>query len=174
MSRLIHFSYKRPGKEADLYDHWLVVDEPDVKVMLLEGYHGQPVLIDGQTVAEAGAALLWFVFPGRRHDIGRFHLADDTFTGWYTNLCTPVEMEGDTWASTDLFLDHWISADGYEAWLDEHELADAIAAGLLDEAMQLQVREERAFIQSHLDVGAWPPHITIDMQLSDARGLLNI
>ena len=40
MSRLIHYTYMRPGKETDTYDHWLVIDEPDLKVMLMEEYKG--------------------------------------------------------------------------------------------------------------------------------------
>jgi len=172
MPHLIHYSYTRPGKDTAIYDHRLVIDEPELKVLLMEEYRGNPLVIDGNVVAEPGAALLWFVFPGVWHDIGRFHLADDTFTGWYTNLCTPVEIEQNTWASTDLFLDHWMTPNGFQSWLDEDELADAVRADLLDDATQSRIAGERSRIQAHLDVGAWPPPIAVELDLQAARGLL--
>ena len=172
LPRLIHYSYTRPGKETTNYDHWLVVDDLDLKVLLMERYKGQPIRIDGVTIAERGSAMLWFVFPGVWHDIGRFHLADDTFTGWYTNLCTPLQINQDVWASTDLFLDHWMAADGHQTWLDEDELADAIQTGLLDDATQTLIDGERSGIQTELDRGTWPPPITVELDLQAARGLL--
>ncbi len=172
MPRLIHYSYARPGKDTAIYDHRLVIDEPEFKVLLMEEYGGNPLVIEGNVVAEPGAALLWFVFPGVWHDIGRFHLADDTFTGWYTNLCTPVEIEQNAWASTDLFLDHWMTPNGFQSWLDEDELADAVRADLLDDATQSRIAGERSRIQAHLDVGAWPPPIAVELDLQAARGLL--
>ena len=174
LSELIRYSYARPGKETETYDHWLVLDGADVKVMLMKDYQGKPLIVANEIVAEPGASLLWFVFPGAWHDIGRFHLADDTFTGWYTNLCTPVVMHEDGWTSTDLFLDHWTSAAGDRSWLDEDEFAEAVTAGLLDDATQRRIREERRFIQSRIDADAWPPNVACEMDLHAARGLLEV
>ncbi|MCH7473082.1 MAG: DUF402 domain-containing protein [Gemmatimonadetes bacterium] len=172
MSRLIQYTYSRPGKGSERYEHWLVADKPDVKILLMTDYRGKPLMIDGKVAVEPGSALLWFVFPGAWHDIGRFHLADDTLTGWYTNLCTPVEMRGDSWASTDLFLDHWMTPDGSQSWLDEDELADAIGAGLVSQETQTKVEEERRSIQACLDTAGWPPQVALDMDLHRARGLM--
>ncbi len=172
MSRLIEYTYSRPGKGSELYEHLLVADEPDVKILLMADHRGEPLMIDGKVAVEPGSALLWFVFPGAWHDIGRFHLADDTLTGWYTNLCTPVEMRGNSWASTDLFLDHWMTPDGSQSWLDEDELADAIGAGLVNQDAQAKIDEERRSIQARLDLAEWPPRVALDMDLHHARGLL--
>lgn len=172
LPRVIHYTYTRPGKETVTYDHWLVVDEPDLKVLLMDTYEGRPLRIDDSVVAEPGASLLWFVFPEAWHDIGRFHLADDTFTGWYTNLCTPVRITDHDWASTDLFLDHWMTPDGHQTWLDEGELHDAIAAGLVDAGTHDRIDDERSRIQARLDLGAWPPPVALDMDLQTARGLV--
>jgi predicted RNA-binding protein associated with RNAse of E/G family len=154
------------------YDHQLIVDEPELKIMLMEDYDGEPIRINDETVVEPGASLLWYVLPGAWHDIGRFHLADDTLTGWYTNLCTPIEMEGETWSSTDLFLDHWMTPEGKHSWLDEDELTGAIDAGLVSAEWQRSIEKERATIQSNLDVGAWPPPIALEFGLEEARACL--
>lgn len=172
MPRPIQFEYSRPGKSVGVYDHQLVLDEPELKIMLMEGYDGEPIRINDETVVEPGASLLWYVFPGAWHDVGRFHLADDTLTGWYTNFCTPIAMEGDRWSSTDLFLDHWMTPEGRHSWLDEEELAGAIASGLVSAEWQNALMQERAVVQSNLEVGAWPPPIALDFGLEEARALL--
>ena len=172
LPRVIHYTYTRPGKETVIYDHWLVIDEPDLKVLLMDSYAGHPLLIDGTIVAEPGSSLLWFVFPDAWHDIGKFHLADDVFTGWYTNLCTPAKINEDQWSSTDLFLDHWIAPDGHQTWLDEDELNDAVTAGLLDVELCDRIADERRRIQTHLELGAWPPPVVLELDLQTARGLL--
>ena len=174
MPRPIRYKYGRPGKSVETYEHQLIVDEPELKIMLMEDYGGEPIRINRETVVDPGASLLWYVFPGAWHDVGRFHLADDTFTGWYTNLCTPVEMEGDTWSSTDLFLDHWMTPEGKHTWLDEDELAGAIAAGHVSGEWRTAIEKERALIQSNLTVGAWPPPIALEFGLDEARALLSL
>jgi hypothetical protein len=37
MSQLIRFEYQRPGKDVAVYDEHLVLDRPDVKVLLQAG-----------------------------------------------------------------------------------------------------------------------------------------
>lgn len=172
MIEKIMYTYTRPGKNVATFEHWLVLDEPEVKAMLMENYTGRDLIIDDTVVACNGSPLLWYVFPDRWHDIGRFHLPDGTFTGWYTNLCTPFSMDGNNWASTDLFLDLWQFPNGQQQWLDEDELADAIEENLLDEAQQIAVAEERSYVQRHLDEGNWPPPIAHELDLSAAKRLL--
>ena len=52
-----------------------------------------PMVVAGRTILEPGAPVVWFTFPGRAHDIGRFHAAGGTFTGYYANVLTPVELD---------------------------------------------------------------------------------
>ncbi len=97
MSRQIHFEYHRPGKETVVYREALVLDRPDVKVLLQEHFSGDNVLVADTLTLERAAPIVWFIITDSWHDIGRFHLADGTFTGWYTNLSKPVEFNGDHW-----------------------------------------------------------------------------
>jgi predicted RNA-binding protein associated with RNAse of E/G family len=55
----------------------------------------RPTVVNGRAVLEPGAPVVWFTFPGRHHDIGRFHTADGAFTGCYANILTPVELDAD-------------------------------------------------------------------------------
>ena len=55
----------------------------------------RPTVVNGRAVLEPGAPVVWFTFPGRHHDIGRFHTADGTFTGCYANILTPVQLDAD-------------------------------------------------------------------------------
>lgn len=171
MTQRVILEYHRPGKPKATYHEWLVLDRPDVKVLLLEQYPGTELRVADQVVLGAGAAIVWFVFPEKWHDIGRFHRSDETFTGWYTNLATPVEMRGDVWSAGDLFLDLWQPVDGGAVWLDEEEFQAAARAGVLDRATRQRVLNERALIDLQVRARAWPPPIARDIDLAQARGL---
>lgn len=169
MSASIRFEYQRPGRGVTAYDERLVLDRPDVSVLLLESHAGDGYSINGTIVLARGAPMIWFVFPDGWASVARFHLADGTFTGWYTNLCTPVEKNGSVWSSTDLFLDLWIPSSGEPQWLDEDELREAVSAKLLDNRTVERVGRERERIEALLHARAWPPEACRVLDLSTIR-----
>ena len=174
MSQLIHFEYHRPGIGITVYDELLVLDRPDVKVLLQNGYSGPAVDVADVRVLDSGAPIIWFVFPDAWHDIGRFHLTDGTFTGWYTNLCKPVTFNGDRWIGNDLFLDLWQFPDGTPRWLDEDEFEAAAESGIVDKALKKQVLNQRVLIDLQVSQGAWPPPVSKDIDLAQVRALLSV
>lgn len=167
----VRYTYHRPGKPSAIYDEWLVLDRPDVKVLLQDQYRGPGLLAGDERIQESGAPMVWFVFPERWYDIARFHLLDGTFTGWYTNLTTPVRISGDSWSATDLFLDLWTPMTGGSMWLDETDLETATRAGTIDRVTRQRIDNERALIELQLKLGAWPPPITRDIDLAQALRL---
>lgn len=173
MSEIIQFEYHRPGQGVTVYEERLALDRPDVKVLLQDDYPGPDVEVRGVRVLDSGAPMIWFVFPDAWHDIGRFHLADGTFTGWYTNLCKPVQFDGNTWIGHDLFLDLWQSAEGKAVWLDEDEFQTAIETGLVDSALKKQILNQRTLLEMQLQLDAWPPPIAKDIDLDQVRALLD-
>lgn len=171
MAELIHFEYHRPGIGTTVYEEWLVLDRPDVKVLLQEDYSGPSVDVRGTRVLDSGAPMIWFVFPDAWHDIGRFHLNDGKFTGWYTNLCHPVQFDSDTWIGRDLFLDLWQFADGDAVWLDEDEFEQAVRARLVDRALTRQIANQRTLIDMQVRTGTWPPPVARDIDLAQVEAL---
>ena len=155
---VIRFAYHRPGQGTTTYKERLLADRREVKVLDVSCYEGPPVRIEHRMVLEPGARALWFVIPDAWFDVGRFHLTDGTPTGWYTNFCTPVVFDDSTWRATDLFLDHWLSDEGWECWLDERELSHARAAGLLTPAMVRGLEDGRTEVARRLAARDWPPH----------------
>jgi predicted RNA-binding protein associated with RNAse of E/G family len=172
MKKLIQYEYTRPGKDKTVFDQWLIMERADVKVMLLEAHQGRRLQIGAETILDPGAPALWFVFPGAWYDVGRFHLSDGTFTGWYTNICTPVELRGDTWSSTDLFLDHWMASHGSQEWLDEAEFMSAMSAEYIGHQAYARVAAERVRIDQAIADNDWPPAIARDLDLDHARKLM--
>ena len=171
MSDLIQLHYDRPGKGVTQFEEWLVLDRGDAKVLLLERFDGDDVVADGTTILAAGAPVVWYVFPETWHDIGRFHDAQDNFTGWYTNLCTPMEMAGSTWRTRDLFLDLWQPVDDDPVWLDEDELNAAVQSNIIDTYTHKRIKNERALIDMQMKMQGWPPPIARDIDLEQARSL---
>ncbi|MDH3290362.1 MAG: DUF402 domain-containing protein [Gemmatimonadota bacterium] len=171
MARPIQLEYRRPGKATTVYRESLVLDRPDVKVLLLDPYEGRSVHVDESVIQEPGAPIVWYVFPERWYDIGRFHLRDGAFTGWYTNFCRPPEIVGDRWIGHDLFLDLWQPVQGEHRWLDEQELDDAVRQRLIDAGTRRRIQNERVMMEYQLREGAWPPPIARDIDLDQARAL---
>lgn len=129
-----------------------------------------PVAVAGSTILEPGSPVVWFTFPGAWHDIGLFHLADGTFTGLYANVLTPVEfLDERSWATTDLCLDLWAPPDGPAQILDETELAEAEAAGLVAAVVAGRARQEAAALLEASVAGRWPPALVREWSLKRAR-----
>jgi len=173
MAHKITYEYRRPGKPTTYYEEWLVLDRPDVQVLLLDPYDGETVAVDGEPILERGAPAVWYVYQDRWYDIGRFHVRDGTTTGWYTNLCRPPALEGSHWIGHDLFLDLWQPVTGAPRWLDGDELDEAVRRRLIDGPTTKRIQNERTLIDLRLREGTWPPAIAHDIDLAQARALKN-
>jgi predicted RNA-binding protein associated with RNAse of E/G family len=129
-----------------------------------------PIRILGEVALEMGSDAVWFTFPGRWHDIGRFHRSDDTFTGIYANILTPPVLKEDgNWETTDLFLDVWVDPDGVLSVLDEDQLEEALVKGWVTGEVAARAREEAAWIEEEHRAGRWPPPIVSEWTLAKAR-----
>ena len=113
--------------------------------------------------------MVWFTFPGKWHDVGRFHRADGRFTGLYANILTPVEMDGNRWSTTDLCLDLWMGADGKATLLDEEELREARVNGWVDEDTAARAEREGERLLAEALEGTWPPSVVREWTLERAR-----
>ncbi|MFW6078913.1 MAG: DUF402 domain-containing protein [Gemmatimonadota bacterium] len=129
-----------------------------------------PIVIDDVVALEDGAPAIWFTFPGSWHDIGRFHRADDTFTGIYANVLTPVRFRDATdWETTDLFLDVWLPPGGPPRILDRDEFAAALDRGWLDTGDAARANEEAERLASAAERGEWPPPVVEEWTLERVR-----
>lgn len=138
----------------------------------------RPLLVAGHPILEPGSPVIWFTFPRRWFDVGRFHLANGRFTGWYANVLTPVEInplptgEGPAtirWDTTDLFLDVWRGADGTVALLDDDEFEAAVTNRWLDPATAETARATADHLLADAHAGLWPPPITREWTLARVR-----
>lgn len=170
---LIH--YRRLPDNERIFDQRVVLERDDVIITLSQPLDlPEPMTLDGRVMLEEGSLALWFTFPGAWHDIGLFHRADRSFTGLYANVLTPPEIDGGVWHTTDLFLDVWWP-DGAESaqLLDEDELAEAVAAGHIDEELAARARQEAERLLGLALSGDWPPSIvgewTLERALSELR-----
>lgn len=156
----VRIHYRRPPGREDVFVQQLVERTPDCVITYLgRTALGRNLVVNERVVLDDGAPAIWFTFPGRWHDIGRFHRLDGTFTGTYANILTPVRFTGPSaWETTDLFLDLWTDDRGTVV-LDEAEFEHAVAQGWLDEATARRAREEADALADQAAAGAWPPAI---------------
>ncbi len=173
-SPTVHIHYLRPPDRVEIFTQSLLLDDPGVKITLASYVDVErPMTIDGLVALERGSKAVWFTFPGAWHDVGRFHRADGTFTGCYTNILTPPTFhDGGIWRTTDLFLDVWIPSGGVATVLDEDELQEAEANGWVDAATADRTRQEAADLIEKAEAGVWPPPIVEEWTLEKALSTL--
>jgi predicted RNA-binding protein associated with RNAse of E/G family len=165
----VHIHYHRPPGRTDLYVQPLVIDDGRVKITFAERVKlSRPVVLAGEVALEEAADAVWFTFPGAWHDIARFHRADGRLSGIYANILTPCVFEaGETWHTTDLFLDLWIPTPS-GIWregpsspqlLDEDELAHAEREGWIGPPLAAAAKAEAARLTEAARRGEWPPPV---------------
>jgi predicted RNA-binding protein associated with RNAse of E/G family len=166
-SVVIH--YRRLPDREQIFEQIVLDHSGDQIVTFLESAElSRAVEVQGRVVLEPGSPVVWFTFPHRWHDVGRFHLRDGTFTGFYANILTPVVMTGTRWETTDLCLDVWSGNDGVVEILDEDEFAEARGQGWLDEAVALRAVAEAQDLASAAREGRWPPPDALEWGLDRA------
>lgn len=127
------------------------------------------MIVNGRTVLEPDSPVVWFTFPGAWHDIGRFHTAGGEFTGLYANILTPVDVQGDEWHTTDLFLDVLVEPGRPPRVLDADELAEAVREGWIGAELARSAEAEAHRLVSAAAAGRWPPAIVEEWPLERAR-----
>ena len=167
---IVRIHYRRLPDRDRVFEQARVEESAECVVTLLESAPiPAPVTAGGRVVLEPGAPVVWFTFPGAWHDIGRFHLADGSFTGFYANVLTPVRMDGERWDTTDLALDVWSGVDGAVEVLDEDEFEEAVRNRWLDAATARRARAEADALAAAARAGSWPPPIAREWDLARAR-----
>ncbi len=168
----VEIHYRRLPDRLDVFVQRLVVDRADCKITLHDPATLDTALrVDDQVIYEPGAAIVWFVFPGSWYDIGRFHLRDGTFTGYYANLITPVEIQGRIWTMHDLCLDLWVRPDGSFRILDQDEFDEAVDRLWIDPATASRARQTLDRLAAAVREGHWPPAIVAAHDLERVRAL---
>ncbi|HEX2189365.1 MAG TPA: DUF402 domain-containing protein [Longimicrobiaceae bacterium] len=172
--RSVRIRYRRLPDRVQTFEQALVEDAGEYVVTLLEPADlPRPVVVGGHVVLEPGAPVVWFTYRGEVwHDVGRFHLADGTFTGCYANVLTPVRMRGGDWETTDLALDVWAGADGTTETLDLDEFEEAVRRGWLDPETEARARAEADALAGAARAGLWPPEHVRSWDLARARAHL--
>lgn len=158
--------YRRLPDRVQVYDQRVVCSDDDVVVTLSEPMDIDVPLRAGEDILlEPGSLAVWFTFPGAWHDIGRFHLADGTFTGVYANILTPPVMDGSTWHTTDLFLDVWWPRGGSAVLLDEAEFEESRSLGHMTRDTARRARHEADRLMGLAGDGTWPPAVVDEWTL---------
>lgn len=165
--------YRRLPNRDEMFTQTLVDVQMDCVVTLLEAASiATPMRINGQVVLDPDSPIVWHTYPGKWHDIGRFHRSDGIFTGYYANVLTPVRMDGAQWFTTDLCLDVWYGADGRVELLDEEDFAEAVNRGWIDARTEHRARMEAEDLLRSAHHGAWPPAEVHQWTLQSARDRL--
>ena len=145
--------YRRPPSDVARYYQELLLDDERYKITL--AFRADP----GPEPA-AGAALLWFTFPHRAHEVAAVYETDGRLRGYYTNIITPPEfISSAVWHIDDRCLDIWQPVGGPVELLDEEDLEEAEAAGWIDPAAASDARREARWVLTQVEARRWPPRV---------------
>lgn len=144
---------------------------PDCRITLMRVDATMAPLEIGDARLEAGAAVLWYLFPGRAWEVAAVHDEGGRLLGHYTNFIRPPRIEADCWELTDLWLDVWQGPNGRARLLDADELEAAVADGLIEPAEARGVEAEAAAVLRAAGAGRWPPRIVHEYPLADVPAL---
>ena len=171
MGNRVEIHYRRLPERETVFRQRVLADDGECIVTFVEASElPKPVRAGERVILEPGAPAVWFTFRGLWHDVGRFHLRDGTFTGFYANVLTPVVIETpERWRTTDLCLDVWVDAGGGVQVLDEDELAEAERRGWTDAETAARARAEAARLADDARAGRWPPAPLHEWTLERAR-----
>jgi predicted RNA-binding protein associated with RNAse of E/G family len=167
--------YRRLPDRLEVFEQAVVDDDGECVITCLPAAKlDKPMEIGDRVVLEPGSPIVWFTYRGDVwHDVGRFHLADGTFTGVYANVLTPVRMDGAEWDTTDLFLDVWVDADGGGVKvLDRNEFDAAVDAGWVDADTAARALAEAERLAADARRGAWPPAEVREWTLERVRAVM--
>jgi protein associated with RNAse G/E len=89
--------------------------------------------------------------PEQAYAILLFFRKDGAHRGWYVNLEQPLRRTSLGFDYEDLVLDIWVAPNGHWQWLDEDELEEVLAAGLMSETEAREVRAVGEDVIARLD-----------------------
>ena len=144
--------YRRPPSDVTRYYQELLLDEESCKITLASGN------VPGPEPA-AGAALLWFTFPGRAHEVAAVYETDGKLRGYYTNIVKPPDLSPGVWHIEDRCLDVWQPHGRPAELLDEEDLRQAEEAGWIEPADAAAARGEAERVLARIAARRWPPRI---------------
>jgi len=157
-TQTVEIHYRRLPSRVEIFRQLVLHETTEyISTFLAAAVLRAPLVVGGRPILEPGSPVVWFTYPDAWFDVGRFHRADGTFTGYYANILTPVLMDGRRWTTTDLCLDVWMGVDGTVALLDEEDLAAAVANGWIDPTTAATARSTADSLLKRIVDGTWPP-----------------
>jgi len=132
------------GRETWRYQGNLLEQQPDR--LVLEAYFDRPDREFHGIWLRTGDRFIETYYTERWYNIFEIHaVEDDRLRGWYCNVASPVQINGDTLSYMDLALDLLVYPDYRQLVLDEDEFA-----GLeISEHQKQQARSALQELQNH-------------------------
>ncbi|MGQ9543855.1 MAG: DUF402 domain-containing protein [Candidatus Bathyarchaeia archaeon] len=126
-------------------------------------YPKSPIRVDGEVVLDQGYPVVWFIFLGEWHDIGKVYLPRGGLKGYYCDIVRPVQLVGrNTLRIVDLFLDLWVSPRLKTTVLDEEEFNGAVQRGWIDAETAITANDRLNKLINTVHRGLFPPRFVTE------------
>jgi hypothetical protein len=130
---------------------YTVVPEAE-QLRLAEGFWRQALLPPGQLLG----AVRKHYFYAEYFDVLAFFGVGGQLAGYYCDIATPLQKQGDEYFLTDLFLDYWLAPGQPPRALDLDEFEAGVAQGLMTAEQTARARETFVRLRREIDAGVFP------------------
>ena len=155
--------FHRPGKPDQVFIEGFLSDDgrilrtrtlvpPEYAKSWSLRYVKMGLIEDGQLI-HAAAKRLFYQQP---FAILELLDAQEQTLGYYCDVCSPLQREGEGYALTDLFLDVWVWPDGRWRVLDREEFSRAAASGVISESQASLAEDTVTQLETELANGQFP------------------
>jgi predicted RNA-binding protein associated with RNAse of E/G family len=141
---------KPDGREIALGHGEVLTVDPDGTLLLRREMRSEGTYDAIGTDRRAGDVAITRFKEGRWWYQTRYRSADGNARGTYVNVCTPVECFPDAVRYTDLYVDVVRRPDGEVERVDDDELDEAVADGLVEEELAGKARSTATVIERSL------------------------
>jgi len=149
--------FKRPPDSVILFPAVQLYEDSEGVVSLNILDPTESIIVNGLTLIDRGYLGVWHVSSSEWHDVGAIYDTAKTFTGYYSDVATPIKRLPNGYMMTDLFLDLWVFPDGKHLVLDQDEFDKAVAEGLLTNNQIRRAKAELGNLIRAVESKQFPP-----------------
>lgn len=158
VTRDLTVEYTRLPDDVVRWKQWKLHEDNDALVTAFyDGDLPRPIVAGGRTVVEGSFYGITYFLWDRWYNVIRVYDEGLEFSGYYSDVMTPVQKTWTVVRATDLFLDLFVFPDGTYSVEDESEFERAVAKGTIDEGIQRKARETMDELVGMARAGTYPP-----------------
>ena len=166
--KIMTLTYRRLPEKISRFSI-AVLKETDLGVVTCQSLNpSKPLTRDNSVLLDKHYMGIFYCPFDDWHDIGAIYNREKHLTGYYVDICSPIQKVPDGYVMTDFFLDLWIYPDNRYLVLDQDEFDTAMKYGWMSRQQITNAKTELSKLIRKIRSHNYPTsHIKNLVQLPD-------